>query len=196
MSGLLRRSVRSLGSMPLRGGAHAGPIKPIGPNFPAVSEKVMGPQGWFKGSYTIFSLYNPIKGRMYRPPSAVGGIHNPVIDPMKHFNTQDRFETVTPLEYLNCFLWQLSLSSVIVVAVGIPLAGVLFFVWLEHRREPMEIFIDREEYWKDFDTWHYGVYYDHHHFSHMLAHRRAHKWGYAGLDYTLQGDHGHGGGHH
>mmetsp|Transcript_26026 Transcript_26026/g.60155 ORF Transcript_26026/g.60155 Transcript_26026/m.60155 type:complete len:195 (-) Transcript_26026:96-680(-) len=193
MSGLLRRSMRALVSTPVRGGAHAGPIKPIGPNFPQVSEKTMGPNSFTRGSYTIFSLYNPINGPMYRPPQVVGGIHNPTIDPNKHFNTQDRFETLTPAEYMKCFGYQFLNAIPAFVCVAIPIGGVFFFVWLEHRREPMEIFIDREEFWKDFDTWQYGVMYDHHHFSHMLAHRRAHKWGYAGLDYTLKGhdDHGH-----
>ncbi|CAJ1356309.1 unnamed protein product [Effrenium voratum] len=62
----------------------------------------------------------------------------------------------------------------------------------------MEIYIDREEYWKHFKDYYYGtelrcVYFDHHHYSHMLCHRRAHKWGYAGQDITLE-EHGHG--HH
>ena len=31
---------------PLRGAVTKGPIKPIGPNFPIVSEKAMGPNGF------------------------------------------------------------------------------------------------------------------------------------------------------
>lgn len=31
-----------------------------------------------------------------------------------------------------------------------------------------------------------GVYFDHHRYSHMMCQRRAHKWGYAGLDITLE----------
>lgn len=31
-----------------------------------------------------------------------------------------------------------------------------------------------------------GVYFDHHRYSHMMCQRRAHKWGYAGLDWTLE----------
>mmetsp|Transcript_48677 Transcript_48677/g.115671 ORF Transcript_48677/g.115671 Transcript_48677/m.115671 type:complete len:192 (+) Transcript_48677:103-678(+) len=191
MSGLLRRSMRPLVSAPLRGGLGPGPIKPIGPNFPLKSEKEMGPHGFMRGSYTMLSLYNPIVGPLYRPPWIVGGIHNPTIDPIKHFNTQDRFDTCTPWEFFKCFMYQYSAARPILICIGIPVTAVLTIVWLEHRREPMEVFMDREEYWKDFDTWQYGILYDHHHFSHMLAHRRAHKWGYAGLDYTLQGDHHH-----
>merc|ERR1711870_38561 len=71
----------------------------------------------------------------------------------------------------------------------LPVCGVLLLTLLEHRREPMEIFMDRETYWKDADSYMWGVYFDHHHFSHQLCHRRAHKWGYHGQDYTLEGGH-------
>mmetsp|Transcript_12154 Transcript_12154/g.37525 ORF Transcript_12154/g.37525 Transcript_12154/m.37525 type:complete len:196 (+) Transcript_12154:80-667(+) len=195
MAGLLRRaSARACTALPRRGGGHevaVGPIKPIGPNFPLKSEKEMGPHGWMRGSYTILSLKNPIVGPLYRPPWVVGGIHNPTIDPVKHFNTQDRFATVTFQEYVKCFIYNLLPARVQLYMIGVPVCCILFVTWLEHRREPMEIFMDREEYFKDFDSYCYGVYFDHHHFSHQLCHRRAHKWGYAGQDYTLEHGHGH-----
>uniref|UniRef100_A0A7S4RWW4 Uncharacterized protein n=1 Tax=Alexandrium monilatum TaxID=311494 RepID=A0A7S4RWW4_9DINO len=195
MSGLLRRAaVRTAAVAPTRGGGHAatGPIKPIGPNFPLKSEKEMGPHGWLRGSYTILSLKNPIVGPLYQPPWVVGGIHNPTIDPAKHFNTQDRFQTVTFMEYVKCFMYNTLPARAQFYMVGVPICCILFVTWLEVRREPMEIFMDREEYWKDFDSYAYGVYFDHHHFSHQLCHRRAHKWGYAGMDFTMEGDgHGH-----
>ena len=96
--------------------------------------------------------------------------------------------------------------------MGVPCAA------FADRREPMEIFMDREEYHKYFNDFYYGrtpkggggpwnlqrflrpshglcdfqvtvpassvfrsgagcegVYFDHHHFSHQLCHRRAHK---------------------
>merc|ERR1712190_253086 len=160
-----------------------------GPNFPLTSEKTMGPHGWMRGSYTIKSLKNPIVGPLYRPPWVVGGIHNPTIDPIKHFNTQHRFATVSFGEYCKCLFYHLLPVRVQVIMCAIPIIAVLCITILEHRREPMEIFIDREEYAKDIDSFMYGVYFDHHHFSHMLCVRRSHKWGYAGLDYTLEGGH-------
>ncbi|CAE7249557.1 unnamed protein product [Symbiodinium natans] len=126
---------------------------------------------------------------MYAPPWQVGGIHNPTIDPVKHFNTQDRFQTVTAGEYVKCFIYNMLPARVWCVMVGVPLSLVLINTWLEQRREPMEIFMDREEYHKYFNDFYYGVYFDHHHFSHQLCHRRAHKWGYAGQDITLQDGH-------
>eukprot|EP00928_Gymnodinium_smaydae_P008698 TRINITY_DN1317_c0_g1_i1.p3 TRINITY_DN1317_c0_g1~~TRINITY_DN1317_c0_g1_i1.p3 ORF type:complete len:210 (-),score=17.63 TRINITY_DN1317_c0_g1_i1:154-726(-) len=190
MAGVLRRAL-------LRRGAVAGPIKPISGQFPLTSEKTMGPHGWCRGSYHFFSLTNPIRGPLYRPPWVVGGIHNPTVDPEVHFNTQDRFITLSWGEYARCWAWCLMPMRPIFFMFFWPICCVLSVIWLEHRREPMEIFMDREEYFKDFDSYCYGVYFDHHHFSHQLCHRRAHKWGYAGQDITLEGDdHGHGHGHH
>eukprot|EP00933_Yihiella_yeosuensis_P075937 TRINITY_DN854_c0_g1_i12.p1 TRINITY_DN854_c0_g1~~TRINITY_DN854_c0_g1_i12.p1 ORF type:complete len:192 (-),score=25.33 TRINITY_DN854_c0_g1_i12:97-672(-) len=191
MAGFLRRAIaRTHGALPQRGAA-AGPIKPIGPNFPLTSEKAMGPHGWMRGSYHFWSLSNPIRGPLYRCPWVVGGIHNPTIDPVKHFNTQDRFQTVTAMEFAKCFFYNFLPARVMWLCVHVPIMIIFAFTWLEHRREPMEIYMDREEYWKDFNSYYYGVYFDHHHFSHQLAHRRSHKWGYAGLDYTLEEGHHH-----
>merc|ERR1711879_869462 len=108
----------------------------------------------------------------------------------KHFNTQDRFQTVTAAEFAKCFFYALLPARVNIYMVLIPVFIVLSVTILEQRREPMEIFMDREKYWDDFDSYYYGVYFDHHHFSHQLCHRRAHKWVYAGQDITLE--HGHG----
>merc|ERR1719174_3268894 len=147
MSGLLRRAgSRAAAALPVRGGGGHGPIKPIGPDFPLKSVKEMGPHGWMKGSYTILSLKNPIVGPMYRPAYVIGGIHNPTIDPNKHFNTQHRFQTVTTMEFIKCFLYALMPARVQIFQVYFPLLGVVFVTWLEQRREPMEIMMDREEY--------------------------------------------------
>merc|ERR1712013_270598 len=172
-----------------------GPIKPIGPNFPRTSEKYMGRHGWNRGSYYFWSLSNPIKGPLYRPPWVVGGIHNPTVDPVAHFNMQHRFATVSFQEYAKCFIFALLPARVQIIMTSIPVIAVIIITFIEQRREPMEIFMDREEYWKDYDSYCYGVYFDHHHYSHMLCHRRAHKWGYAGQDITLEHGHGHGDGH-
>eukprot|EP00927_Polykrikos_kofoidii_P011002 TRINITY_DN1463_c0_g2_i2.p1 TRINITY_DN1463_c0_g2~~TRINITY_DN1463_c0_g2_i2.p1 ORF type:complete len:217 (+),score=21.88 TRINITY_DN1463_c0_g2_i2:76-651(+) len=190
MAGLLRQAtLRPMTSLPLRGAVSTAPIKPIPANFPLKSEKEMGPHGFNRGSYTFWSLKNPIVGPLYRPPWEVGGIHNPTIDPVKHFNMQDRFLTMTWREYARCFFYALLPARSQFVMAFFPICCVLFVTWIEQRREPMEIFMDREEYWKDFDSYCYGVYFDHHHFAHQLCHRRAHKWGYAGQDITLEGDH-------
>eukprot|EP00930_Biecheleria_cincta_P029933 TRINITY_DN2076_c0_g1_i1.p1 TRINITY_DN2076_c0_g1~~TRINITY_DN2076_c0_g1_i1.p1 ORF type:complete len:196 (+),score=24.32 TRINITY_DN2076_c0_g1_i1:34-621(+) len=195
MSLIKRACARTCAALPQRGAA-SGPIKPIGPNFPLTSEKAMGPHGWMRGSYHFWSLSDPIRGPLYRPPWVVGGIHNPTIDPVAHFNTQDRHQTVSAAEFVKCFIYNFLPARVMWLCVYVPIAMIFFWTWVEQRREPMEIHMDREEYWKDFNSYYYGVYFDHHHFSHMLCHRRAHKWGYAGQDITLEEGHGHGHGHH
>merc|ERR1740120_68174 len=190
MSGLLRRAARPVAQLPTRGGGgHQGPIRPINNNFPFTSEKTMGKHGFLRGSYTMMSLKNPIVGTLYRPPWVVGGIHNPTIDPVKHFNTQDRFKTLSFFDFAKCWFYNILPARVQVFMVMIPSSCVLFVTWVEQRREPMEIFMEREEYYKDPVSYMWGVYFDHHHFSHMLCHRRSHKWGYAGQDITLE--HGH-----
>merc|ERR1712137_279411 len=108
---------------------------------------------------------------------------------MGHFNTQDRHKTLSAWDFCRLFLWSLMAARVQIFMIFIPVCCILFVTWLEQRREPMEIFMDREEYWKDPNSYMYGVYFDHHHFSHMLCHRRAHKWGYAGQDITLEDGH-------
>ncbi|CAK0790285.1 unnamed protein product [Prorocentrum cordatum] len=192
MTGMLRRAAArsSLAAIPKRGAmTEGGMIKPIAPNFPKTSEKTMGPHGWCRGSYTFWSLHSPIVGPLYRPPWVVGGIHNPTLDPIKHFNTQHRFHTLTAWEWVKCFFWALMPARPFVLMPLTPFMLILSVGCLEQRREPMEIFMDREKYWENVDDYMYGVYFDHHHFSHQLCHRRAHKWGYAGQDITLEGGH-------
>merc|ERR1719183_1412716 len=178
--------MRPLTMVPKRGGGGGGPINPIQSNFPLTSEKTMGPHGWMRGSY---SITKGIVGPLYRPPWVVGGIYNPTIDPEQHFNTQDRFKTVPLSKMIKYFGYNLLAARVQLVMVFVPILCILLVTWIEQRREPMEIFMDREKYFEHFDDYNYGVYFDHHHFSHQLCHRRAHKWGYAGQDFTL--DEGH-----
>merc|ERR1712176_1212293 len=114
------------------------------------------------------------------------------IDPERHFNQQDRLLTVNAFEYMKFLLYPMLGVRVQAYMAILPVCGVLLLTLLEHRREPMEIFMDRETYWKDSDSYMWGVYFDHHHFAHQLCHRRAHKWGYAGQDITLDAEsHGH-----
>merc|ERR1712003_428243 len=88
-------------------------------------EKVMGPHGFLKGSYHFWSLKNPIRGPLYRPPWVVGGIHNPTIDPERHFNQQDRFLTVNAFEYLKFLLYPMLGVRVQAYMAILPVCGVL-----------------------------------------------------------------------
>mmetsp|Transcript_4235 Transcript_4235/g.6486 ORF Transcript_4235/g.6486 Transcript_4235/m.6486 type:complete len:89 (+) Transcript_4235:26-292(+) len=69
--------------------------------------------------------------------------------------------------------------------MGLPLIMFFSVIILEQRREPLETFMDRDWFFHDYHSNTYGVYFDHHKYAHMLAHRRAHKWGYE--DVTLAG---------
>ncbi|CAK9101071.1 unnamed protein product, partial [Durusdinium trenchii] len=118
MAGLLRRAARCQAALPLRGSVAKGPIKPIGPNFPIASEKAMGPNGWMRGTYHFWSLSKPFRGSVYQTPWVAGGIHNPTIDPVIHFNTQDRFQTMTAWEFIKCFLYNMLTARVWLVMVA------------------------------------------------------------------------------
>ena len=37
-----------------------------------------------------------------------------------------------------------------------PVTVALFVTFMEQRREPNEVFMDREEYWKNFNDFYYG----------------------------------------
>jgi hypothetical protein len=87
------------------------------------------------------------------------------------------------MKMVEYYLHGVYMARGIVFAVLLPVCAVATVTALEHRREPLELTMDREEYYRDFDSHHWGVYFDHHHFSHQLAHRRANKWGYE--DVTL-----------
>merc|ERR1719440_946028 len=118
----------------------------------------------------------------------LGARVEPILD---HFSTQDRFKTVPFSKMVKYWFYMLLGARVQLLMVYIPVFCILFVTWVEHRREPIEVFMDREKYFENYDDYAYGVYFDHHHFSHMLCHRRAHKWGYAGQDITLEGEHHH-----
>merc|ERR1712050_365534 len=160
--------------------------KPIHANWPQTEKKVMGNHGWMNGSYCFYDLKNPIKSELYRPPWVVGGIHNPTIDPNVHFSTQDRFTTCDFSTYWRAYWNSFSYVRAQLFMAYAPAFCIIVITIIEQRREPMEIFMDRETCFEDFDSYCFGVYFDHHHFSHMLDHRRAHKWGYAGQDITLE----------
>ncbi|CAK0902468.1 unnamed protein product, partial [Prorocentrum cordatum] len=101
------------------------------------------------------SLHSPIVGPLYRPPWVVGGIHNPTLDPIKHFNTQHRFHTLTAWEWVKCFFWALMPARPFVLMPLTPFMLILSVGCLEQRREPMEIFMDREKYWENVDDYMY-----------------------------------------
>merc|ERR1712151_1314181 len=64
-------------------------------------------------------------------------------------------KTVSFLEYCVAVFYSVLPARVQFCMVFIPCGCILFVTWLEHRREPMEIFMDREVYMKDPDSYMY-----------------------------------------
>lgn len=181
---------------PMRGPSGAKPqprtpIDPRSPNFP-YRHRELG--GYFvypgQAPYSIIEGLKgnqPLIGHHYKSDYWFGKVYKPTFDINRHFSCIDRYKTIPLLERLKMiWLWLWTLR-IFIFSICATVGSISLMMWSEWRREPMEIFVERDEYFKSFDSWYYGVYVDHHAFSHMLCARRANKWGYH--DVTL--DHAH-----
>jgi len=166
---------------------HHGPINPISdPSFPKGHVRVFGEcDDIWSHSYKFWA--NKFTNPPYKPTYIAGGVHDMNIDIERHFSTQDRWETVSYADMAKYYFYGIYATRCIMWPIVCPMLMVSAVALLEMRREPLEIKMDREEYYLDFDSNHWGVYFDHHHFSHKLAKRRCNKWGYE--DVTLSEDH-------
>lgn len=167
------------------------PIDPRSPNFPYRHRELGGYFVWpGQAPYSIIEGLKgnqPIIGHMYKSDYLYGKVYKPTYDINRHFSCIDRYATIPKIEMLKyAFLWGWTLRIFLFSPVFV-FCSISCLVWIEYRREPLEIFVDRDEYFKNFDSFYYGVYVDHHAFSHMLAARRANKWGYH--DVTLEHAH-------
>lgn len=140
---------------------------------------------WFDPEYKLF------KGQQRRHVQLGHYIKQPprfcYIDPEKYFSLRG-WQLVLPYsEQFMRILKGLYPARMIFATWIVPLSMLYTIFYIEHRREPLEILMDREEYFRNFESQYYGIYFDHHKFSHMLAKRRANKWQYH--DVTLTDDH-------
>lgn len=145
-----------------------------------------------EGPYSIMRLVsgkNPIRGThpLYKDEVTYGGVVRRTLDPVRHMNCQDRYDTVPLADAAKIMFLDLWAFRTTLFSVASPLVAMGLLIYIEQRREPNEIFVDRDEWWKDWESWYYGLQMDHHHYSHMLAVRRANKWGYH--DVTLDAHH-------
>lgn len=98
------------------------------------------------------------------------------------------YDHISTLQRIKWFFQQGSWSGRVGLWMNIyPMLFVKAAHWIEKHREPQEIFIDREEYYRNWKVMYYGVMYDHHKYAHMLAKRRTNKWHYD--DVTLMNSH-------
>ena len=139
--------------------------------------------GW--GSATSYSFW---KGPTGERPVTIYSCHGAMaprfcsIDPVKHFSTEQYYLKMTPLEILKCLMVRLWGFRIMAFAFTFPFICWMTVAFVNFRREPLETYIEREEYFRDFPSNYYGVYFDHHHFAHRLAVRRANKWHYTNDD--------------
>jgi hypothetical protein len=163
----------------------------------------------------VYSLYraligkNPWVGHKFLWEGDTGGVTNPKINPDYTLNVQDRYQVLSTYEIARQYfliMWSARLMYFLFYGAFFYLSIIC---WYDTRREPHEIKIDRDEFFKNADLWIYGHDFDHHAYHHMTAIRRANKWGYYNVKLGPHGqvyapehlkhhddDHGHGHGHH
>lgn len=59
-------------------------------------------------------------------------------------------------EFAKCLAYNIYSVRAWLVMVFAPVSVALFVTFMEQRREPNEVFMDREEYWKNFNDFYYG----------------------------------------
>lgn len=170
------------------------PINPITGMYP-YRAKCHGGYN-FLGGQSPYSFWNgmlgyqPWVGTVYQMEIHTGGVRRRSIDIERHFNTQDRYKVIPWNDIVKLYF----LRQVWLTRAGRwwPLTLITFNFWYynrELRREPQESFIDREEYFENFDFWYQGGKIDHHAIESLYRSRRANKWGYN--DPTIADHHSH-----
>ena len=128
----------------------------------------------WKSGYSLLSgsLTGPI-----RP----GGVPDKFIKlwPENHFNLTDYTKRIGYLNVLKAYLQSWLFFGTFVVRF--PTILVAWCVGRPYMRqwEPTEQKMDPEVYFRDYESNHSAVEFDHHRFNHRMAKRRAVKWSYA-----------------
>jgi len=144
--------------------------------------------GWFSESpYSFWS--GPTGMRPFKLYNCHGAMAPRFcsVNPITHFSCEQYWKKITPMDMVWCVIQKNWGFRIFFVGVITPLISVTIIAIINFRREPCETFIEREEYFRDFPSNYYAVYFDHHHFAHRLAVRRANKWHYTNDD--LEGAH-------
>jgi len=190
---LVRTSTRiTTRLIPLRGaGSAPGPVDPRSGEYPYRHKEL--------GGFTVhpgqgpYSIIEGLKGNqpwvnhVFKPEVYSGAVYRRTIDPDKHFYNNDRYKVFKWYEFLHMVfltMWNARFTYLFVSVVPLIFAAMNI---CDHRREPLELFMDRDEFFKNYDLFYNGLSLDHHKFAHTLAQRRANKWGYHNADLA----HGH-----
>jgi len=180
--------------------ADYGPVHPFGPgdepgsisDYPLRHRELGGDSCQWPGKpvYNVREAImgrNPMVGHPYKWEFDVGAVFKPKLNADYTMNQQDRWVTMSYADWGRIAFYNFWSGRV----WWATFYGIFFCLWAvcqyDTRKEPIEKQIDRDEFFKRVDLWLYGHDFDHHGFHHMLAIRRANKWGY--YDVTL-GPHG------
>lgn len=125
-----------------------------------------------KGSLTGLPYYSHIYGGV--PEKFIK------IDYNNHLACKDYYSKVGFFGMMRYALMSFLFRATVVARFAFVFVPVLLYLWYLRRFEPVEARMDRETFFRDFDSNYYGSFYNHHAFSERLARRRAKKWGYEG----------------
>lgn len=179
-------------SLPALGGQIAGKVNPVTGMYP-YKNKQNG--GWHlypgQGAYSMIECIKgnqPFVGHRFVTEVYAKQVVSKSFDVERHLSCQDRYTTVS-------FKDRAKLAFIMLYS-GRSWWFCLYcalLVWLFHRyrvirREPMELVMDRDVFWKNYNSFKNGIYFDHHRFDHMLRARRANKWGYHDVTMDIMHD--------
>ena len=134
---------------------------------------------WFGTGFSF--KHGPLSSLPYYPV-IYGGVPDKFIkiDYKNHLACKDYYSKVGFLGMVKYTLmsgyFRLTLAIRLLSVFG-PILAIMLYI---RRWEPVEAKMDREVFFRDFESNYYGAFYNHHAFAERLAKRRAKKWGYEG----------------
>ena len=115
-------------------------------------------------------------------PSIYGGVPEKFVklNYANHLACGDYYAKVGFLGMLKYTMMGSFFRTTVVLRLLAVFGPILLIIMYNRRWEPVEAKMDREAFFRDFESNYYGAFFDHHAFAERLAKRRARKWAYDG----------------
>ena len=178
-------------------GAHGGsyldrPIPLSG--YSGGGTRVKGGMGYgYRVNMPWNSGYSFFRGSL-TAPIRPGGVPDKFIKlwPENHFNLTDYTKRIGYWNVLKAYAQSWLFFGTFVIRFPTILVAWVFGRRYMRQWEPTEQKMDPEVYFRDYESNHSAVDFDHHRFNHRMAKRRAVKWGYADqVPQLFEDDHHH-----
>jgi len=132
---------------------------------------------WFGTGYSISK--GSLTGMPYYA-NVFGAVPDKLIkiDYRNHLACKDYYSKVGFVGMLRYTAMSFLFRATFVPRIALAFLPMVIFFWYVRRFEPAETKMDRETFFRDFESNYHGAYFNHHGFAERLARRRAKKWGY------------------